>query len=92
MKKKKSSVDALIENNTATVGDLIRHLKKNFKPTDKMCFWDESGDHMECVSIPRDYIGKVMFRYIKDNKKKLENVKEAESFYEFVNDDDVLVY
>ena len=92
VKKKKNSVDSLIDKKTATVGDVIRHLKKNFKPTDKLCFWDEGGAHMECISIPRDYIGKVMFRYIKDKKKKFENVKEAESFYEFVNDDDVLVY
>lgn len=27
----------------ATVGDLIAHLQRNFRPEDKLCFWDEGG-------------------------------------------------
>ena len=27
----------------ATVGDLITHLQRNFRPEDKLCFWDDGG-------------------------------------------------
>ena len=56
--KSNEEIDMVIKKLTATVGDLIKHLQDNFKPTDKLCFWDEGGAHMECVHVPVDWFEK----------------------------------
>ena len=94
----KETTDINEYNNScaATVGDLIRHLQKNFKPDDKLCFWYEGGAYMNCENIPDDYIGERMFRYVKDCKRdSIKNhkysKKQVDDDYKYVSDNDVLV-
>ena len=88
----------VIKKPTATVGDLIKHLQDNFKPTDKLCFWDEGGAHMECVHVPVDWFEKqMMFKYVKDDKDRRmalykDSKKKVDEDFEFVSDNDVIIY
>lgn len=87
-----------IEKHTATVGDLIKHLQDNFNPTDKLCFWDEGGANMECVHVPDDYFkDHIMFKYVKDDKNRRislykDSKDQVDKDFEFVNDNDVIIY
>ena len=96
--KSNEEIDRFIEKHTATVGDLIEHLQTNFKPTDKLCFWDEGGAHMECVHVPDDWLEKqMMFKYVKDDKDRRmalykDSKKKVDEDFEFVSDNDVIIY
>lgn len=96
--KSNDEIDRFIEKHTATVGDLIEHLQTNFKPTDKLCFWDEGGAHMECVHVPVDWFEKqMMFKYVKDDKDRRmalykDSKKKVDEDFEFVSDNDVIIY
>lgn len=96
--KSNDEIDRFIEKHTATVGDLIEHLQTNFKPTDKLCFWDEGGAHMECVHVPDDWLEKqMMFKYVKDDKDRRmalwnDSKEKVDEDFEFVSDNDVIIY
>lgn len=96
--KSNEEIDMVIKKPTATVGDLIKHLQDNFKPTDKLCFWDEGGAHMECVHVPVDWFEKqMMFKYVKDDKDRRmalykDSKKKVDEDFEFVSDNDVIIY
>ena len=96
--KSNEEIDRFIEKHTATVGDLIQHLQDNFKPTDKLCFWDEGGAHMECVHVPDDWLEKqMMFKYVKDDKDRRmalwkDSKEKVDEDFEFVSDNDVIIY
>ena len=96
--KSNEEIDMVIKKPTATVGDLIKHLQDNFKPTDKLCFWDEGGAHMECVHVPVDWFEKqIMFKYVKDDKDRRmalykNSKKKVDEDFEFVSDNDVIIY
>lgn len=96
--KSNEEIDRFIEKHTATVGDLIEHLQTNFKPTDKLCFWDEGGAHMECVHVPDDWLEKqMMFKYVKDDKDRRmalwkDSKEKVDEDFEFVSDNDVIIY
>ena len=96
--KSNDEIDRFIEKHTATVGDLIEHLQTNFKPTDKLCFWDEGGAYMECVHVPVDWFEKqMMFKYVKDDKDRRmalykDSKKKVDEDFEFVSDNDVIIY
>ena len=96
--KSNEEIDMVIKKSTATVGDLIKHLQDNFKPTDKLCFWDEGGAHMECVHVPVDWFEKqMMFKYVKDDKDRRmalykDSKKKVDEDFEFVSDNDVIIY
>lgn len=96
--KSNEEIDMVIKKPTATVGDLIKHLQDNFKPTDKLCFWDEGGAHMECVHVPVDWFEKqIMFKYVKDDKDRRmalykDSKKKVDEDFEFVSDNDVIIY
>lgn len=96
--KSNEEIDMVIEKPTATVGDLIKHLQDNFKPTDKLCFWDEGGAHMECVHVPVDWFEKqIMFKYVKDDKDRRmalykNSKKKVDEDFEFVSDNDIIIY
>jgi len=85
------------ESVIATVGDLIAHLKKNFRPDDKLCFWDEGGAYMNCEHVTKNMLGDMMFKYVKEDKRRrikqcgATSEQNAEDF-EWVGDDDVIVY
>ena len=96
--KSNEEIDIDKEKPTATVGDLIKHLQDNFKPTDKLCFWDEGGAHMECVHVPVDWFEKqIMFKYVKDDKDRRmalykNSKKKVDEDFEFVSDNDIIIY
>ena len=96
--KSNEEIDMVIKKPTATVGDLIKHLQDNFKPTDKLCFWDEGGAHMECVHVPVDWFEKqIMFKYVKDDKDRRmalykNSKKKVDEDFEFVSDNDIIIY
>ena len=96
--KSNEEIDMVIKKPTATIGDLIKHLQDNFKPTDKLCFWDEGGAHMECVHVPVDWFEKqIMFKYVKDDKDRRmalykDSKKKVDEDFEFVSDNDVIIY
>ena len=96
--KSNEEIDMVIEKPTATVGDLIKHLQDNFKPTDKLCFWDDCGAHIECVHVPVDWFEKqMMFKYVKDDKDRRmalykDSKKKVDEDFEFVSDNDVIIY
>ena len=96
--KSNEEIDMVIKKPTATVGDLIKHLQDNFKPTDKLCFWDEGGAHMECVHVPDDWLEKqMMFKYVKDdNDRRMalykDSKKKVDEDFDFVSDNDVIIY
>ena len=96
--KSNEEIDMVIEKPTATVGDLIKHLQDNFKPTDKLCFWYEGGAHMECVHVPVDWFEKqIMFKYVKDDKDRRmalykNSKKKVDEDFEFVSDNDIIIY
>ena len=96
--KSNEEIDMVIKKPTATVGDLIKHLQDNFKPTDKLCFWDEIGVHMECVHVPVDWFEKqIMFKYVKDDKDRRmalykNSKKKVDEDFEFVSDNDIIIY
>ena len=96
--KSNEEIDMVIEKPTATVGDLIKYLQDNFKPTDKLCFWDEGGAHMECVHVPVDWFEKqIMFKYVKDDKDRRmalykNSKKKVDEDFEFVSDNDIIIY
>ena len=81
----------------ATVGDLIAHLQRNFRPEDKLCFWDEGGAYMNCEHVTKRMLGDMMFKYVKDDKQRRisqhgATQKENDEDFEWVGDEDVIVY
>ena len=81
----------------ATVGDLIAHLQRNFRPEDRLCFWDEGGAYMNCEHVTKSMLGDMMFKYVKDDKLrriKLHGATPQENAedFEWVGNDDVIVY
>ena len=81
----------------ATVGDLIAHLQRNFRPEDKLCFWDEGGAYMNCEHVTKSMLGGMRVKYVKDDKQRRVDQhgatpqENAEDF-EWVGNDDVIVY
>lgn len=77
-----------------TVGDLIEHLQKNFKPEDKLCRWFESGAYMNCEHILKDHLGDLMFTYVKHDREKFKkmypHVDDLYKDFDWINDNDVL--
>ena len=89
----------LIEKlNTATVAQVIEHLKNNFKMDDKLCYMDcIEGFKNDCTYVTKDQLGKSFFYYVKDlkdrNMKRCHSTKEQEDdIYPYVGDNDVIVY
>lgn len=39
------------DSGIATVGELVAHLQTNFRPEDKLCFWNEGGTYMNCGCV-----------------------------------------
>ena len=81
----------------ATVGDLIAHLQRNFRPEDKLCFWSEGGAYMNCEHVTKSMLGDMMFKYVKEDKQRRikqhgTTQKENDEDFEWVGDDDVIVY
>ena len=81
----------------ATVGDLMDHLQKNFKPEDKLCFWYEGGAYINCEHVLKSMLGDMMFKYVKDDKiRRIEqhgaSPDGVADDYEYVEDNDVVVY
>jgi len=81
----------------ATVGDLIAHLQRNFRPEDKLCFWDEGGAYMNCEHVTKNMLGDMMFKYVKDDKQRRldqhrATSKENDEDFEWVGDNDVIVH
>lgn len=81
----------------ATVGDLVAHLQTNFRPEDKLCIWDEGGAYMNCEYVTKCMLGDMMFKYVKDDKQRRidqqgATQKENDEDFEWVGDDDVIVY
>lgn len=82
-----------------TVKDLIEYLEKNFKSSDKLCFFDEGGAWCELVNIPKYLIGDWMFTYVKDKKEKDTKqcgLKDAERIishnFRNVTENDMVIY
>ena len=66
---------------SATIGDLISYLEKNFKPDDKVCWMDcVEGVKNDCTYMTKDQLGTRFFR-------KLDE-KEVDRFTDI---DDVLM-
>ena len=93
------SYHTLIEKlNTATVAQVIEHLKKNFKMDDKLCYMDcIEGFKNDCTYVTKDQLGQSFFYYVKDlkdrNMKRCHSTKEQEDgIYPYVSDNDVIVY
>ena len=85
------------DSTIATVGDLVAHLQKNFKPEDRLCFWYEGGAYMNCEHVLKSMLGVMMFKYVKDDKvRRTEqhgtSPEENAEDFEYVGDDDVIVY
>lgn len=80
----------------ATVGQLIDYLRDNFRRDDALCFWYEGGAYMNCERVPSSFIGDRMFVYVKDDKDKMiargHSKKSMDEDYQYVQDNDVLVY
>lgn len=76
----------------ATVQELIEHLQKNFKPNDKLCFFDEGGAYINLCRMPKDFIGERFFITVKQFKDQTKNDDLGDDLYDFVNDDDIIVY
>ena len=69
---------------TATVGQLVKYLKDNFKLDDKLCYMDcVEGVKNDCTYITKDQLGDRFFRYVK-------TLVHTDS-YPYVNDNDVIV-
>lgn len=82
---------------TATVQDLINHLQTNFKPNDKLCYWNEGGAYIDCEYLFKDDLGHKMFKYVKNDKKRRmetfnETKKQVDEDFEYVSDNDVIIY
>jgi len=76
---------------TATVGQVIKHLKENFKPTDRLCYMDcIEGLRNECTYVTKDRLGERFFYYVKDIKARIDAI-EADQMFSFVNDNDVVM-
>jgi len=82
---------------TATVGQVIKHLKENFKPTDKLCYMDcVEGYKNDCTYVTKDQLGKRFFYYVKDLKERsmqrCNSSKEQEDdMFPYVKDNDVVI-
>jgi len=83
---------------TATVGQVIKHLKENFKPTDQLCYMDcVEGCKNDCTYVTKDQLGKRFFYYMKDLKRRVLNEtgsiskKDLDGKYPYVQDEDVVV-
>ena len=69
---------------TATVGQLVKYLKDNFKPDDKLCYMDcVEGCKNDCTYITKDQLGDRFFKYV----KTLVHIDS----YPYVNDNDVII-
>ena len=69
---------------TATVGQLVKYLKDNFKPDDKLCYMDcVEGFKNDCTYITKDQLGDRFFKYVK-------TLVHTDS-YPYVNDNDVII-
>ena len=84
-------------DNTARTVDNVRHLTKNFKPEDKLCFWYEGGAYINCEHVLKSMLGDMMFKYVKDDKiRRIEqhgaSPDGVADDYEYVEDNDVVVY
>ncbi len=80
-----------------TVGDLVAYLQKGFKPEDRLCFWEEGGAYMNCEHVTKCVLGDMMFKYVKhDKQRRIDQYgatqKENGEDFEWVGDDDVVVY
>ena len=93
--KEKSTMEKIQRDKyIATVGDLIDHLQKNFKPEDKLCFFDEGGAYINLEQMPKDFLGDRFFLYIKDfkEKSKKNGFEDDDELFNYVEDDNVIVY
>lgn len=84
------------DTKVCTVQDLIDHLTKNFKPTDKLCMWYEGGAYMNCEHLLKYQLGDTRFLYVKDDKTRFEdeNIKKPLDIYgdqHWINDNDVVI-
>ena len=83
--------------NTATVAQVIEHLKNNFKMDDKLCYMDcIEGVKNDCTYITKDQLGQRFFYYVKElkqhNIKKYHVSKDNEDdTYPYVEDNDIIV-
>ena len=69
---------------TATVGQLVKYLKDNFKLDDKLCYMDcVEGFKNDCTYITKDQLGDRFFKYVK-------TLVHTDA-YPYVNDNDVIV-
>ena len=69
---------------TATVGQLVKYLKDNFKLDDKLCYMDcVEGVKNDCTYITKDQLGDRFFKYV----KTLVHIDS----YPYVNGNDVII-
>ena len=92
------SYHKLIEKlNTATVAQVIEHLKNNFKMDDKLCYMDcIEGVKNDCTYVTKDQLGHSFFYYVKDLKRRnierCHSTKEQEdSMFPYVDDNDIIM-
>jgi len=95
-----------MKKDAITVKELIDFLEKNFKRSDRLCFFDEGGAWCELVHVPSSFIGDVkrMFNYVKDkrqheldnprcHKDDVEHMKEViKDNYRLVEDHGVVIF
>ena len=83
--------------NTATVAQVIEHLKKNFKLDDKLCYMDcIEGVKNDCTYVTKDQLGHSFFYYVKDLKRRnierCHSTKEQEdNMFPYVDDNDIIM-
>ena len=79
--------------NDITVSDLIEFLQTNFKPDTKLCWIDcIEGFKYDCKPFYKNKLGKHNFVYVKQDKERLLKDKtNIDDYYQFVNDNDILI-
>lgn len=72
-----SKLGHLMQNaSTATVADLVKHLKESFKPEQELAFFDEGGAWCEVYGVPASFVGSKML--VDASKVDLGGVHEQE--------------
>lgn len=81
---------------TATVSQLIKYLRENFKLDDKLCYMDcVEGYKNDCTYIDKSQLGSRFFYYVKNLKTAMDRERIDDDpdypLYPYVNDNDVVV-
>lgn len=80
---------------TATVSHLIKYLRENFKPDDKLCYMDcVEGYKNDCTYIDKSQLGSRFFYYVRDLTTAIDRERTDDPdypLYPYVNDNDVVI-